>query len=231
MAGGPPLSPRSILNSSPLVRLLADLDPVAVVDSPHTFAERLSHWLDWTDAIPLSAALSAASAASEPRRRAAGAAAARCAVVEALDDLRQDLTRAITGDRLLASQRVDVEEGFAPLRRQIQQHQRAMAARIGTLRAQVRAALEGAGAELARLAALDAALERALGPREQQLLASLPARLERHVERRPTPAFAPPIQGVLLAELELRLQPIVGLIEALDHPTTPVLAPEAVGQP
>lgn len=229
MAGGLPLSPRLSFNSSQLIRLLADLDPVAVVESPLTLAERLSHWLDWTDAIPLSAALGAAPAASGLRPAAAGA--GKRALIDAVDQLRGDLARAISSDRLLAGARVDAEEGFAPFRRQVQQHQHAMASRIGPLRSRVRTALENAGTDLARLAALDAALERALGRREQQLLASLPARLERHFERGPTPAFGHHIQGVLLAELELRLQPIAGLIEALDHPTTPMVAPEAVSQP
>ena len=231
MAGGLPLSPHTSFNSSPLIRLLAELDPVAVDAPSQTFAERLSLWLGWTDAIPLSAALGAASAAfPAPMPDGARAAAVRASNT-AFDRVREDLARAISNDALWAAEPAEPVD-FSPHRHRIQSHQRAMAARIGPLRNRVRAALQAASADLGRLAALDAALDRTLGPREQHLLASLATRLERHAQSQPGTAWGPAVRDALLAELELRLQPIAGLIEALDHPTltTSVHAPQAVGQ-
>ena len=93
---------------------------------------------------------------------------------------------------------------------------------------------------LKQLAALDEALDRILYVRERQLLSTVPLLLEGRFEQllkaHPQPpvgtrqADAPALrrqpgeglvdfhkemQGVLLAELELRLQPTAGLIEAL----------------
>jgi hypothetical protein len=55
--------PRASFNSAELVRLLAQLEPGAgantrATGSRHSVAERLSLWLDWTDAVALSDALS-----------------------------------------------------------------------------------------------------------------------------------------------------------------------------
>jgi hypothetical protein len=92
---------------------------------------------------------------------------------------------------------------------------------------------------MARLAAVDAAMERALSPREQTLFARVPALLGEHFERlrqaeqeilaeaqasEDTSAMAPggwlevfrkDVQSVLLAELDVRFQPVEGLLAAL----------------
>ncbi|TAM04065.1 MAG: DUF3348 family protein, partial [Paraburkholderia sp.] len=84
------------------------------------------------------------------------------------------------------------------------------------------------------LAAVDAIMERSLGTRERSLLASVPALLGAHFERlraaqaagEPEAATATPTgvwldrfckdrQSVLLAELEVRFQPVEGLLAAL----------------
>jgi len=86
---------------------------------------------------------------------------------------------------------------------------------------------------------VDAAMELALSPREQTLLASVPTLLGEHFERlrqaeqkaladahdsettpTPTPGawldgFRKDMQSVLLAELDVRLQPVEGLLAAL----------------
>jgi hypothetical protein len=104
----------------------------------------------------------------------------------------------------------------------------------------VRATLAGASPALAKLAAMDAVMEQVVGERERALLATVPRWLEQHFDRlrrdhgetpADTPApDAPPapgkpagwqdmfcqdVRGVLLAELDLRLQPVEGLLEAL----------------
>jgi len=129
---------------------------------------------------------------------------------------------------------------FAPYHRYHLAHQRDMSTRIGPLRASARAALSRQSPRLGQLAALDAVLDQALASRERDLLATLPALLARRFERlyqahRATLAetgaddpgrwmqpggwlalFRGEMQAILLAELDLRLQPVAGLITALE---------------
>lgn len=140
---------------------------------------------------------------------------------------------------------MDEEADFSAYRRQYLVHQRAMDAGIGPLRAQLRAALASQSAALGRLAALDAVLDEALGARERHLLSKVPRLLEKRFEHlhktyleAPVPAetrrtsspgrqpagwltqYGRDMQGVLLAELELRLHPVEGLLAALAPQTT-----------
>ena len=135
---------------------------------------------------------------------------------------------------------IDDAVDFSPYRRCYAAHQRAMDASISPLRAQVRTALEGLSPALGRLAALDAALDKILSERERSLLSSVPGLLEKRFERlhkahqqaladprapdSPDPGRQPAgwlavyckdMQGVLLAELEIRLQPVEGLVDAM----------------
>ncbi len=119
---------------------------------------------------------------------------------------------------------------FSPYRRAYVQHQRAMAAAIGPLRVQVRAGLASLNPALSQLAALDAVLDDALAARERHLLAKVPGLLEKLFARacKAPPAttagamagFCQDLQLVLLAELELRLQPILGMLEAMGYEVT-----------
>lgn len=134
---------------------------------------------------------------------------------------------------------------FAPYRRYYLAHQRDMNAAIGPLRATVRAALAGHSATLERLAALDGVLDQALAARERSQLATVSVLLGRrfehlleahraaldevHQEDDPQRWMAPggwlagfcaEMQTVLLAELELRLQPVAGLLAALNYEVT-----------
>ncbi len=84
---------------------------------------------------------------------------------------------------------------------------------------------------MARLAAVDAVMERVLGTQERNLLASVPGLLEGHFLRLrkagqdpanddndPGPwldTFRADMRGVLLAELDFRFQPVEGLLAAL----------------
>ncbi len=124
------------------------------------------------------------------------------------------------------------EADFLPYRRACLLHQRTLATRIGAWRARVREVLAHGSAALQKLAALDAALEQALAHRERDLLSTLPALLEKRFnalqqvgnQAPAEPARAPDgawlaqfrseVQEVLLAELDLRLQPAEGLIAA-----------------
>jgi len=125
-----------------------------------------------------------------------------------------------------------------------------MESSLETLRTQVRATVAHASAALHQLALLDAAYAQALREREARLLASLPAKMEIRfmqlasaAQAQPeadtfadTAASTPPaarlpkpdwllqfeseLQQALLAELDLRLQPVLGLADAYQatHP-------------
>jgi len=243
-----PALPRSSFNSSSFIRCLADLHIAAVPGSKQGFAERLSQWLVWTDAIALSTALAAGTGARLLDGRP-GAATATAALREELARVRDALADAITSDELLAAApTVSVSPlaappslqpsqppaapaagagsaiDFAAYRRSYIAHQRAMDAAIAELRTQVRAALSRLSPELSRLAALDGVLDDALLARERHLLASVPGLLEQHAAQLgepPSPAWQTAcgqhLQRVLLAELDLRLQPVVGMIETIGH--------------
>ena len=80
-----------------------------------------------------------------------------------------------------------------------------------------------------QLAAFDAVLERMLAAREPGLMATVPLALERRFEALRTAAvadespdgwrhsLAQALHAALRAELEQRLQPVIGMIEALDN--------------
>ncbi|WP_158938846.1 DUF3348 domain-containing protein [Burkholderia sp. S171] len=117
--------------------------------------------------------------------------------------------------------------------------QQTMETGIGNLRSRLRAKLAARTPDLCRLAEVDAVMERALSPRERSLLATVPALLGGHFERlrqaeretldaaqAPEDAamvapgawlnvFRKDMQSVLLAELDLRFQPVEGLLAAL----------------
>jgi Protein of unknown function (DUF3348) len=220
-----PLPPPSSFNSSQLVRFLSGLGIAEVPAARLTAAERWSRWLDWTDAIALSAAIHAAPSPRSSTPRPAAATRVR-SVTDDFKRMHAELLQAIDQDPLFTgSACADDGPGFSTLRAQYLAHQRAMAARIEPLRVSVRAALTAASSDLARLAALDAVLDQALAVRERQLLATVPGWLEKHFARaRPGAAQAsasgstvagPTLQRALRAELEIRLQPIEGMIEAL----------------
>lgn len=137
---------------------------------------------------------------------------------------------------------VESAADYAPYHRYYLAHQRDMHARIGPLRATVRQTLSERSPDLEQLAALDAVMEQALVARERKLLATVPMLLGKRFAHLyaahqaaavdaqgaddPQGWMAPgawlavfhgEMQAVLRAELELRLQPIAGLIAALDH--------------
>lgn len=219
-----PELPRTSLNGSALVGLLAQWALVDRPSAPPSFVEGLGHWLGWKDAIPLSAALQASLV---PLGAAGASAGTPSAVAQQLTRVRQSLVSAISDDGSTAR-----EDGssFVPFRRRYFGLQQSMAAAIGPLRADVRAATAQRSPALRRLAALDAVMADALAAREQTLLAVMPVLLEKHFSRlRQAPPAKPPgtpwlsvfradMQRLLLAELELRLQPSLGLLDTLVEP-------------
>ncbi|RDK02722.1 DUF3348 domain-containing protein [Paraburkholderia lacunae] len=238
---------RTAFSGPTLIRLLARLTDVDVPESTQSLSDRLSQWLGWTDAIALSSALNGAPPAVASGARAFGNAEENeCARV------RTSLAHAIAGDSAFAGARrrgparapvqgapADAAVDYAVFRQRYLSLQQEMETGIGNLRGRLRQILAARTPAMTRLAVMDAVMERALSPREQNLLAAVPGLLAAHFERlrqagQDTPAdaqasgdaaavtpgawldvFRKDMQSVLLAELDLRFQPVEGLLAAL----------------
>jgi hypothetical protein len=123
----------------------------------------------------------------------------------------------------------DAPIDYADFRQRYVSLQQAMESDIGALRTRLRSTLATKSPDMARLAVVDAVMEQALSARERSLLANVPALLGKHFERlkRAQAAvetsapnawldvFRKDLQSVLLAELDVRFQPIEGLLAAL----------------
>lgn len=228
---------------SALVRLLSAANPEAPARSRQDFAERLGGWLNAFDAVDLHTALASIRASTDATPLAADAGSAHALAAQCLR-VKAALIASIAaqGAPRAAEQTdpaADPRAAFAPYRQRYVAHQREMTDAIERLRDEARAALAGAAAPLRQLAHLDAVLAATIGPREQRLLAAIPGLLERHFRQlRQTPpngpdagdrrensgptdtpdpldAFGATFQAALLAELDVRLQPVMGLINAL----------------
>ncbi|WP_323119094.1 DUF3348 domain-containing protein [Burkholderia alba] len=134
---------------------------------------------------------------------------------------------------------MDVPADYPTLRQRYLSLQQTMDTDIGLLRGRLRNMLVARGAEQTRLAVVDAVMERVLGARERTLLSAVPEMLGGHFERLRQAeqkaladaeasgdaapiapgawldAFRSDARSVLLAELDIRLQPVEGLLAAL----------------
>lgn len=239
-------SQRTSVRGSTFIRLLARLADVEVSPSSQPLSDRLSQWLDWNHAIALSTALD-----GEPPAAASEPATSPGVADDEYLRVRSALAKAVAGDlesptvmHRRAGQISASHDGanevadFAFFRQRYLARQRAMQSAAGNLRGRLRDMLAGQSADMARLAEVDAAMELALSPREQMLLAGVPALLGKHYEwlrqAQTMPAdahvsafraaatheawldvFRKDMQSVLLAELDVRFQPVEGLLEAL----------------
>ena len=226
------------------------IDPQQRVrDSRMSFADALNQWTGWTESIALSKALDRPLAAALPATAGTpGAQDRHAAGLAEHDRVRALMAQAIARDVDAAGRGpLDAGMGFAPFRHCLQSRQQAMEIAIGPLRERVRAALAECPGEAGRLAAVDAVMAEVLAVQERRLLGTVAAMLGRHFERlcgaaadAPQEEGAPPVdpeaanavvdsrrelfrldlQAVLLAELELRLQPVQGLLAALRQHST-----------
>jgi len=261
--------PRTALSGPALIRLLARLADADIPESRQSLSDRLSQWLGWTDAIALSSALN-----GNPPAVAAGGRVFGSAEEADYVRARSSLAKAITGDSVFAAARRHVHAhghghgaahapsriaptepaaDYAVFRQRYLALQQSMETGIGNLRGRLRAMLAARTPAMARLAVVDAVMERALSERERNLLAAVPGLLAGHFERLraaeqavltaaeaeaeaaasgdsagdatgdATPVtpgawlnlFRKDMQSVLLAELDIRLQPVEGLLAAL----------------
>jgi hypothetical protein len=224
---------RTAVRGPTFIRLLARLTDVDVPASRQSLPDRLSPWLDWTHAIALSTALDGWPSAEGMDAPSFSSEEEECV------RLRASLAQAITSDPVLAvaSGEGDAAEAavdYAVFRQRYLTLQRRMQAATGHLRGRLRDMLARQSVDMARLAEVDSVMELALSPREQMLLAAVPALLGQHFERlqgapvdaaaEDAPAsttnawldgFRKDMQSVLLAELDVRFQPVEGLLAAL----------------
>ena len=224
---------RTPVRGPTFIRLLASLADAGAPSSPPPLPDRLSQWLDWKQAIALSTAL-------DGRPAQADGAPFTDEDEDECARLRAALAQAIVGDQALALAAGHGEVGVdaAIVRQRYLTHQRAMQAATGRLRGRLRDRLAAKNEPMARLAAVDAALEVALTPREHTLLAAAPKLLGEHFEHLRQAAenvdgaagaelpagetsatwldvLRKDMQSVLLAELDVRFQPVEGLLAAL----------------
>ena len=162
---------------------------------------------------------------------------------EDLQRTRSALARAIAQDpRELPDLPGDPANPYALFQQRHLAPQRQMDQLVTPLRDHVRQSVARASTALRRLAALDAALEQTLAAREQALMPTAAGLLQRRFEqlrqahrqaldaagapddparwRAPggwLAAFEPQWREALLAEVDLRLEPVKGLVEALDN--------------
>lgn len=228
----------STFASPPLVRLLSQWAPAAALPAAGgNMAEQLAGWVSAFDAIGLHTSLRAVQAlADEPvaaRRRAAPDPA------DLATDFRQ--VRDLQARAIAQAPALPNEFTYAPYRRRHLELQRQMGLAVDALRGRTRDALARLSPALRQLAALDAALDKVIAQREQALLPVAVAVLERrfgqlqaaHLKARHDAAepgdddplhwrrpgawlrtFEHDWHQALLAELDLRLQPVAGLVEA-----------------
>lgn len=235
--------PRPPVPGPAFIRLLARLTDAEIAPSSPVLADRLGQWIDWTRAVAVSRALDGTLPAIDAD-----------APFETIDEhecarVRSALEEAISSDTAPDAGKQAPRPGhstdanapldYAPFRQRYLSLQRTMLTATGRLRGQLRDTLARTSADMARLAEVDAVMELTLSPREQTLLAAVPALLQQHFERlRETApaatadthtadtAQAPPasawldvfrqdMRSVLRAELDVRFHPIDALLTAL----------------
>lgn len=209
---------RAGLNGSPLIGLLSRLALLEGPAAAPSVVQGLGQWLGWADAIPLSAALQPASRPASKPSRGAAPAEREFERVRALLQQRIDDEASPRRRKDSPADQLDIDS----YRQRYAALQLAMQSAIEPLRATLRAALAQRSVALQQVAALDEVLEPVLAARQQALLALMPTLLERHFERLRQQAaatwreqFHHDLRQLLSAELQLRLQPLQGLVDTL----------------
>ena len=210
---------RRNIDSSRLVRLLSGWAPLDAQAPGMDVAERLGLWVSAFDAIGLQAAQQSI------RTLTRAAPAIRPSTVSAsAKSVAQDLVRVRTSLANLIAKEADSltadDTSFALYHQLHLRLQREMEQASASLRDRVRQTLGRVSPRLRQLAALDAVLEQVIGPREQLLMPTASTLMARRYEQlRATEggldAFANEWRLALLAELDLRLEPVAGLVDAL----------------
>lgn len=224
-------TPHLSLNGSRLVRFLHNLAISDSEPSPADFSERFARLFDFNNSVSLASLHSDLPTLEyEPldftddeiqaellRVRKSMVQAILKSFMPAANDgvlrLRFPLPKPAVGEEPLV---------FDPYRRFYASHQRDMEREVTHLQSYIRDAVGGRSKRLAQLVALDMAMGEALLSHRRKQFAALPGILEpRFVSLQSDEndnwltQFKQDMQELLLAELEVRLQPVLGLVEAL----------------
>jgi hypothetical protein len=235
---------RSDSHRPKLARLVGAWAPTPAATPGPDFAERLGHWLNAFDAVGLQAAHQSIRAmhTAVPGKSAHAPSPRPDALVDDVQRVRATLAHAIAQDPVAfaiprlarktskeeaAALPTVVDAGYVPYLQRHQKLQRQMEQSIAPLRDHVRQVLSQVSPRLRQLAALDAVLEQVLAPREQAHLPTVSTLLQHRFEqlRRAHEGDAPDTgwrgqfrtewTQAVLAELDLRLEPVAGLVDAL----------------
>lgn len=239
-------SRRASAANSTLIRLLIDLNVVEVEPCQTSFAERLGQFFDFSEAIRLSAVQTDALPSDNTAPTRHPDLASGGGITEEFLQVRRTLISAIVKScapgssdtyirlpvlSLAAS--IEMPGAYEPYHRFYLAHQRDIAARVRHLRSSVRKNISGASPALAQLTALDATLDDILWERTRKLFSTVPKLLQMRFEHLLNShhqiestqriqseqwigQFCREMQMLLLAELDVQLQPVLGLIEAFD---------------
>lgn len=235
---------RATVRGPTFIRTLAGLTDADIPPPTRSLSDQLSQWVDWTHAVALSTALDGRPPAALLDDRILGSAEddecarVRAALASAIVADRAFAAPAPRAQVAGAAGDADETLEFAFYRQRYLVLQQTMEAGVGRLRERLRAMLTHGTPGMVRLAAVDAVMERALGRRERALLSAAPTLLNQHFERvrqaalaaaaetaaadaQPAAStawletFRKDMRNLLLAELDVRLQPAQGMLAAL----------------
>ena len=236
-------SAQASLNGSRLLRVLGELAVSDAEVSHQHFALRLGQLIDLSDSVNISRVHAQSTASSFTVSTVSEEAVTaeflqvRNAIVASIIKSFEDATglRRIKLPRPGLEPPSDAVSGYEPYGRFYAAHQREMDSKIQQLRTLVRDAAKGGSAELAQLVVLDEALGNTLTVHSRKFFATIPGLLARHYAHllneytlacdnpqgnsgswpELLELFCQNMQSLLLAEVEARLLPTQGLIEAL----------------
>jgi len=207
------------------IRLLARLAQSNLSSTGPALSDRLSEWVDWTRAVTLSKALDGRLPPAVEGPDFDAAEDAECQRIRAALEatIVQEPDSSGAGRRSVDAEGAQVTAEYTAYRERYLTVQRSMLGATSRLRGRLRDMLTRTSPELARLAEVDALMEQTLSAREHSLLAKVPVLLGVHFERLRDAGsddawlevFRRDMQSLLLAELDLRFQPIEGLLAAL----------------
>lgn len=216
---------------SRLTRLLAAMDVSAGELTHRNFTDQLGQMIDLSDSISLAEALRSLprlpfTESDEP------ALSQRDEFLQARRAMVEFIAKSFVGDgvspafalpAVSADADGDGAEDLKLLVRFYSLQQSELETRIAKLRVRVRGSAALSSRKLAQLVALDEALGDTLTMHTRKLFAAIPRllgerfrQLRSHGDEAWLDQFHSEMQGLLLAELDLRLQPVLGLVEALD---------------
>jgi hypothetical protein len=219
-----------------LVRLLRDLQVADAEVSHQHFAGRLARLIDLADSINIADAHGQLRAMAFEPTTASNAAikqqflrsrtAMMQAVIKGLDPQAGPARSKLPTPETPPSP-LDKTAAAEPYLKFYATQQGQIDANVQRLQKRVREAVAGLSPKLAQLCALDTALGDTLAVHSRKFFAVIPRLLQQYFEqqlqaepeqwRRFHQQLCARIQGLLLAEIEVRLEPVLGLIEATNE--------------